>query len=90
MATGDTHSDYLKWKKSALSSLICIDVLFKDTASTGQVMKIHTGCFLKYLLQGYWIEAFPILKALNNKDQSASARIGKEGSNAVTQLPLVS
>lgn len=31
-------------------------------------MKIHTGCFLKYLLQGYWIEAFPILKALDNKD----------------------
>lgn len=36
----------LEKKKSPLSSLICIDVLFKVTASTVQVMKIHTHWLL--------------------------------------------
>lgn len=79
-ATGDcrTHCNTARRKlerNRSLISLICIDVLFKVAASTGQVMKIHTGCFSKQLLQGHWIEPFPILKALINEGKSASTNI---------------
>lgn len=66
MVTEDTDSDYLKKKKNQLPHLH--GYFIQGHNIDRQVMKIHSGCFLKYLLQGYGMEAFPILKAADNKD----------------------
>lgn len=42
-------------------------------------MKIHTGCFSKQILQGHWIEPFPILGALINEGRSVSTSVGEDG-----------
>ena len=42
-------------------------------------MKIHTGCFSKQILQGHWIEPFPILGAVINEGRSVSTSVAKDG-----------
>lgn len=72
----------------SLVSLICMDVLFKvAAASTGQVMKIHSGCCSKHQLQGHWIEPVSILQAFINIGKSVVAPTEAEACSFEFETP---